>query len=117
MPDPRAAAADGHAPNVEVGALGHRGDRADDRVRELGDPDRTLRRALGDLIRGRGRRAERSRRVERFELGKRCSQRSGDRPRIAWLGKPNGHAARVYRGSGHYGTAGLRITFQSPGGG
>jgi hypothetical protein len=29
--------ADGHAPNVEFGALEHRGDGADDRVRELGD--------------------------------------------------------------------------------
>ena len=84
--------ADGHAPNVEVGALGHRGDGADDHVRELGNPDWTLRKALRDLIRGRGRRAERSRRVECFELGKSCSQRSRDRLRIVFLGKPNGHA-------------------------
>ena len=70
---PLSVRADRHAPNVEFGAFGHRGDRADNRVRNLGDPDRTICKALRDLLRGRGRRLERSSRVEWFELGKGCS--------------------------------------------
>lgn len=99
--------ADGHAADVEVSVLGHRSDGTDDRVRDLGDPDRTLRKALQDLVRGRGRRAERSWRVECFELGKSCLQRSRDRLRIVFLGKPNGHAALCSVGS-------IPILFSAP---
>jgi hypothetical protein len=64
---------DSHAPNVEFGSFGQSGDRADDRVRDLSDLDETLCKALGDLVRGWGRRAEGRRCVKRFELGKGCS--------------------------------------------
>jgi hypothetical protein len=89
--------ADGHASNVEFAALWHRGDGADDRVRQLGDPERTLCKALRDLIRARGRRAERRRRVKCFELGKSCSQRGRDPLRIVFLGKPNRHRACAFQ--------------------
>jgi TolB-like protein len=88
---------DSHAPNVEFGSLGHRGDRADDRFRDLSDPNGTLCKALGDLVRGWGRRAEGRRCVQRFELGKGCSQHRGDCLCIVFLGKPNCHPARAFQ--------------------
>jgi hypothetical protein len=59
-----------HAPNVEFGSFGHRGDHADDRVRDLSDPDGTLCKALGDLVRGWGRRAEGRRCVKSLNSAK-----------------------------------------------
>ena len=44
--------------NIQFGVLGKHAHHADDRICDLGDPNRTLRKTLADLARGQGRGAE-----------------------------------------------------------